>query len=120
MNAALVLARGRWIAPCDDDDSFTPNHVERLLTHAIENRLELVWSRTALRRGDAWRVTMGPDLKVGHISHGSVLYSLGLRFFRHSNTSWKLGEPGDWNLWRRMRDAGVRIGFLDELTYLAY
>lgn len=120
MNAALVLARGNWIAPCDDDDSFTPNHVERLLTHAIENRLEMVWSRTALRRDDNWRVTTGPELKMGQISHGSVLYSLGLRFFRHSNTSWKLGEPGDWNLWRRMRDAGVRIGFMDELTYLAY
>jgi glycosyltransferase involved in cell wall biosynthesis len=120
MNAALVLARGRWIAPCDDDDSFTPTHVERLLTHAIENRLEMAWSRTAMRKGDSWRVTSSSELKVGHIGHGSVLYSLGLRFFRHSNTSWKLGEPGDWNLWRRMRDAGVRIGFLDELTYLHY
>lgn len=120
MNAALVLARGRWIAPCDDDDTFTPNHVENLLTHAIENRLEMVWSRTALRKGDDWWVTSSPELKIGHISHGSVLYSLGLRFFRHSNTCWKLGEPGDWNLWRRMRDAGVRIGFKDELTYLAY
>jgi hypothetical protein len=120
MNAALILARGSWIAPCDDDDSFTPNHVEMLLTHAIENRLEMVWSRTALRKGDHWRVTSSSDLKLGEIGHGSVLYSLGLRFFRHSNTSWKLREPGDWNLWRRMRDAGVRIGFLDELTYLHY
>jgi hypothetical protein len=120
MNAALALARGRWIAPCDDDDTFTPNHVERLLGHAIDNRLEMVWSRAALRRGDDWWVTSSSELKIGHIAHGTVLYSLGLRFFRHSNTSWKLNEPGDWNLWRRMRDAGVRIGFMDELTYIAY
>jgi hypothetical protein len=120
MNAALVLARGRWIAPCDDDDTFTPNHVENLLAYAIENRLEMVWSRAAFRKGDDWWVTSSSELKIGHIAHGSVLYSLGLRFFRHSNTCWKLGEPGDWNLWRRMRDAGVRIGFMDELTYLAY
>ena len=73
-----------------------------------------------MREGEKWRVTSGPELQMGHISHGSVLYSLGLRFFRHSNTSWKLHEPGDWNLWRRMRDAGVRIGFMDELTYLHY
>lgn len=120
MNAALFLARGSWIAPCDDDDSFTPTHVERLLTHAVENRLEMVWSRAALRFGDEWWVTWASELRMSQISHGSVLYSLGLRFFRHSDTCWKLGEPGDWNLWRRMRDAGVRMGFLDELTYLHY
>jgi Glycosyl transferase family 2 len=120
MNAALAMARGRWIAPCDDDDAFTPTHVERLLAHAITDRLELVWSRAAFRAADSWRVTAGPELKMGNISHGTVLYSLGLRFFRHSDTSWKLDEPGDWNLWRRMRDAGVRIGFLDDLTYLHY
>jgi hypothetical protein len=121
MNAALALARGSWIAPCDDDDKFSPTHIEQLLEHAIHNRLEMVWSRAALRRLDGgWSVTLGPPLQYGHISHGSVLYSLGLRFFRHSNTSWKLPEPGDWNLWRRMERAGVRIGFLDELTYFHY
>jgi len=120
MNAALVLASGRWIAPCDDDDCFTPNHVERLLSHAIENRLEMVWSRSALRKGDSWQVTSSSKLEPGSVGHGSVFYSLGLRFFRYNNASWKLGEPGDWNLWRRMRDAGVRMGFMDELTYLAY
>jgi hypothetical protein len=121
MNAALSLARGTWIAPCDDDDQFTPTHVERLLEHALRHRLEMVWSRAGLRQAnDTWTVTLGPPLRHGQISHGSVIYSLGLRFFQHSNTSWKLPEPGDWNLWRRMQSAGVRMGFLDELTYFHY
>jgi len=28
---------------------------------------------------------------------------------------WKHGEPNDWNLWRRMKEAGVRIGFVDKI-----
>ena len=118
MNAGLVLASGSWIAPCDDDDIMTGTHVEHLLEHAVAQRLEMVWSRTALRE-EGWRVT-GPEFRQGEISHGSVLYSSALRFMRHSNTSWKMDEPGDWNLWRRMQAAGVRIGWLDELTYYHY
>jgi hypothetical protein len=118
MNVALSLARGSWIAPCDDDDLFTPDHVERLLDHARRTRSELVWSRAAMRQPSGeWHVTGGPPLQNGHISHGSVLYSADLRFFSHSLTSWRLAEPSDWNLWRRMRRAGVRMSFLDELTY---
>jgi len=117
MNAGLVLASGAWLAPCDDDDVLTPHHVEHLLEHAVAHRLELVWSRARLVDED--RVT-GSEFRHGEISHGSVLYSSGLRFFQHSNTSWKRYEPGDWNLWRRMNAAGVRLGWLDELTYIHY
>jgi len=121
MNAALALARGTWLAPCDDDDRFTRTHVEQLLEHALRHRLEMVWSRAALRQPDGgWIVTKGPPPRRGQVSHGSVMYSLGLRFFQHNPTCWKLPEPGDWNLWRRMLQAGVRIGFLDELTYFHY
>jgi hypothetical protein len=117
MNAGLVLASGAWLAPCDDDDLMTPHHVEHLLEHALTHRLELVWSRAHLVDQDT---VTGSEFRHGEISHGSVLYSSGLRFFRHSNTSWKRYEPGDWNLWRRMKAAGVRIGWLDELTYIHY
>lgn len=121
MNAALPLLTGQWFAPCDDDDEFTPTHVERLLDRAVSDRLEMVWSRARLRQADgSWVVTEGPPMALGRISHGTVLYSSGLRFLRHSETSWKMNEPGDWNLWRRMQAAGVRIGFLDEITYHHY
>ena len=121
MNAALPLISGDWIAPCDDDDEFTPNHVEALLERAISGRYEMVWSRAMLRQPDGnWVKTEGPPMALNRISHGSVLYSSGLRFFQHSNTSWRMKEPGDWNLWRRMQKAGVRIGFLDEVTYYHY
>jgi len=121
MNAALGLARGAWIAPCDDDDELTRDHVEVLLRHAKANRLEMVWSQAAMEVSPGqWACVGTQPLQANQISHGSVLYSLGLRFFQHSNTSWKLDEPGDWNLWRRMSAAGVRTGFLEEITYRHY
>ena len=37
---ALALARGRWIAGLGDDDAVRPDHTERLLAAARENRFE--------------------------------------------------------------------------------
>jgi glycosyltransferase involved in cell wall biosynthesis len=118
MNVALELAEGAWIAPCDDDDMLTDDHVEKLLDHALSHRLELVWSRAAMQAKDlSWSQTAPNRLQLGQISHGSVLYSADLRFMRYNRRAYLSGRPGDWELWRRMSRAGVRMGFLDELTY---
>jgi hypothetical protein len=119
MNVARHLARGQWLAPCDDDDELTDDHVEVLVRAAIDRRLEMVWSRSRFERSPgAWTEVGTPTLTQGQISHGSVLYSSGLRFMAHSNTSWKRNQPSDWNLWCRMRAIGVRMGFVDAVTYL--
>ncbi len=118
MNAARYLARGQWIAPCDDDDELTPDHVEVLLRHAIEGRHEMVFSQASFEeRPGRWRTVGSLPLRQGEISHGTVLLSSGLRFMAHSETCWKIREPSDRNLWKRMRRIGVRIGFLPQVTY---
>lgn len=118
VNIGMWLARGAWIAPCDDDDRFSPDHVELLLAFARENRLEMVYSRALAERSDGEWVEIGsPDLRHAQVSHGTVLYASALRFVSYSETCWKLLEPSDWNRWRRFRDIGVRIGYLDEVTY---
>lgn len=118
MNAALRLLGGAWIAPCDDDDEFTDDHVEVLLRHAKKERLEMVYSKARMEvRPSEWREIGAWPLRHGHITHGSVLYSAGLRFLQHSETSWRIHEPADWNMWRRMRSIGVRMGFLDQITF---
>lgn len=121
MNAALMLANGKWIAPCDDDDEFTPDHVERLLQHARASRFEFVWSKAQMETTQGvWAVIGSPVVRPAGFCHGTVIYSSRLRNFRHSTTSWILNEPSDWNLWKRMRRAGVRMGFLPEVTYRHY
>ena len=118
-NTALVLGQGSWITACDDDDEFTPDHVETLLGEARRRRLEMVWSKADMEvRAGEWEVVGSEPLAEGRVTQGSVLFSMGLRFMRFSNTCWRAEQPADWNLWSRMRDIGVRTGFVDRVTYL--
>lgn len=119
MNLALMLAKGSWITPCDDDDELTPDHVSVLLAAAKSRRLEFVHSLTETHFADG--VTVGllgtPELTSGQVTHGSVLYSMGLRFMTYSSTCYRIPDNHDWNLFRRMRDIGVTMGFVDHVTY---
>jgi glycosyltransferase involved in cell wall biosynthesis len=115
---AVELCRGDWIAPLDDDDEFTPDHVEVLLREAQRLELEFVWGAMEyLRKGVAVQQPVGSaPLRAGHICHGAVLYSARLKFFQYDPLAWLLNEPGDWNLWRRMAEAGVLTGFLPRVV----
>jgi hypothetical protein len=120
MNYGIENASGTWLAPCDDDDALTPDHVEALLAKAKDLDVEFVHSRTLLDLGDITAVIGHPKLTRGQITHGSVLYSVRLRHFRYNPRSYLLGEPFDYNLWRRFAAAGVRMGYLDRVTYIYY
>ena len=121
MNYALATARGSWIAPLDDDDELTADHVEVLLQGAIERRLEFVYGNTAVLLGNgSWGVVGTWPPHHGGLTHGAVLYASGLRFMRYDPRSWRFREPADWNLWRRMLTAGVRMGYVDRLVYRYY
>ena len=114
MNAALYLARGSWIAPLDDDDEFTDDHVEVLLRAAIEGRFEMVYSKSSneVMPGEWEEVGEWPG-RVGQVVHGAMFYASDLRFMPHSLTCWKMkNQPSDWNLFHRMSRIGVRIGFV--------
>jgi len=44
------------------------------------------------------------------------LYDSKLKFFKHDINTWRYFEPDDWNMWRRMKEAGVRIGFVNKVV----
>ena len=119
LNLSLDLARGAWIAPCDDDDELTPDHVAVMLRAAQHDGAEFVHSNTGLVLGDGVIGVIGrPDVSDGHTSHGAIFYSSALRFFRYNGQVWRLRRSLDWDLVLRMADAGVRMTYLDEVTYL--
>lgn len=121
MNIGNGLATGDWIAPCDDDDEFTDDHVEVLLSAARSRDLEFVHSRTAVSVDPStWAVIGTPELLRGQVSHGSVLFASMLRFMAYSGGSWRRSQPFDYHLWRRMERIGVRMGFVDRVTYRYY
>lgn len=120
MNHALDIARGEWIAPLDDDDEFTADHVEALLDACRSRSLEFAWGIAEMEQADGtWKLCGSEPLAHGQIIHASVLWSSRVRI-RHDIRSWRLDEPGDWNVWSRMRDAGVRMGFVDRVVCRHY
>ncbi len=118
MNVGNLLARGRWIAPCDDDDELTPDAVEVRLEACRQQRLEMVYSKAEDESQPGQWTSVGKEpLARGDVSHGSVMFRSELRFMPYSMTCWKMREPSDWNLWKRMEKIGVRVGFVDHVSY---
>jgi len=116
-NKGIELCSGDWLAPLDDDDEFSEYHLQVLLEYALENNYEMVYGIVEMEmRPGEWKILGNYPPKCGGISRLSVLYHKSLKFLKSDINAWKYGEPGDWNLWRRMKEAGVRIGFLNEIV----
>jgi glycosyl transferase family 2 len=120
-NEAARLARGAWIAQQDDDDEFTPTHVERLVEAARSTRSEVAYGRfeTADPRGQRFVTGVLPPT-MGHFAWQAAIYHEGLRFFELELSDAWFGTPGDWSLCRRMLNAGVRMTMIDDVVARLY
>jgi glycosyltransferase involved in cell wall biosynthesis len=116
-NKGIELASGEWIAPLDDDDEFSEDHLELLLRYAVQNQFEMIYGVVQSETQSGGWVSIGSlPLRCEHICHNSVLYHSQLKFFKYNVESWKFHEADDWNLWRRMKEAGVKIGFVNRVV----
>jgi glycosyltransferase involved in cell wall biosynthesis len=115
MNVATELANGQWIAPLDDDDEFDDDHVEVLLDRARETRAEVAYGRLlAVQRELELEALLGEwPPRLGEFGFQGALYHAGLRWMAYDPACRFLDEPGDWNLARRMWEAGVRFTYVD-------
>ena len=117
INKAIELSSGNWMAPLDDDDEFSEDHIEVLLNYALERDYEMVYGKVKWEiKPKKWIELGSYPIKRGKISHLSVLYHSTLKFLRYDINAWKYREPADWNMWRRMKEAGVRIGFINKVV----
>jgi hypothetical protein len=123
INLACDMARGSWIAHLDDDDVFTPDHVEKLLRHGLSFNAEFVSGRSIVElqpgrweeRGSA--LCKNGPIRQGYVSHSTVLRRSYTRFFTGDGCL-ELGLAADSYTWARMLNAGVRTGFVDEVVTL--
>jgi glycosyltransferase involved in cell wall biosynthesis len=115
INAGLDAARGDFIAPLDHDDAFTYRHVEHLLEGLRQTGADFIFGQGMAERPDGTWIGVGAmPLQVGHILHGSVMYSRRLAHLRYDPHCWLIDEPGDWNLWKRIAQMDAHIVHLDE------
>ena len=116
-NAAWELARGRWIAPLNDDDSFRPEHVEMLLDAGRNGRYEVVYGAIEHHHPDGTTQVVNSWPPESHrFGWQAALVHAGLGFMPMQLGSGALGVPGDWSACRRMRRAGVRFVKLDDVV----
>ena len=117
-NEGYRLARGRWLFDVDDDDELPPDAIERLLLVCREQRLEAVQGRIREHRPDGTTGVIEPHPLELPLK-GALVHS-HLRFFEREHVASALGVPGDWFRGERMVRAGVRVGFVDDVTYEYY
>jgi glycosyltransferase involved in cell wall biosynthesis len=108
VNVGLEMARGEWIANLDDDTVFSPNHIESLLKFALESNYELVHGLLGEKIDASRWIYRGRPYRIINCT---ALYKNYLKLFKYDPNCWKLNEPADFNRWKRMILAEVRIGF---------
>jgi glycosyltransferase involved in cell wall biosynthesis len=120
-NEAIALARGQWIAPIDDDDEWTDDHLDVLMRSALRTEAEVAYGVTRVHvAGDgetyfgAWPPTQGD------FGFQAAIYHAGLAAFMYDINAHMVGEVGDWHLARRMLEAGVRFEFIDQAVTTYY
>jgi hypothetical protein len=115
-NDGVSIANGRWIATLGDDDAVRPDHTDRLLTAAQLNRYEHCYARHLVNypNGEALDVGSFPPEMGAFVLQASI-YHAGLRFFQLEPADYLFKEPNDWSLCRRMLEAGVRFGMIDDV-----
>lgn len=134
-NEAMRLAKGKWIARLDDDDTWSHDHVERLLKFALDGNYEFVSALYAEERFGVRKVIDGVHAldayftrcdmenfrsspKIGGVS--TWLKRSYLSFMEYNIDCWRK----DWNrVWDidlalRIYGSGARMGFCEEV--LAY
>ena len=118
MNLGADLAAGAWIAPLDEDDEWTPDHLDVLLAAALAERAELAYGRLrGLHHDPPISIEIGAyPPQRGDFGFQGALYNAALREFRYELSCRLTGEPGDWHLARRMWEAGVRFTYVDRVV----
>ncbi|WP_104082400.1 glycosyltransferase family 2 protein [Cryobacterium sp. Y11] len=118
MNRAASLCEGAWIAPLDDDDEFTADHIEKLVILGNKNRAELSYGaliQRNLKEGGEKKIWSSPPA-ISEFSFQGAIYLRLLNFFQYDQQSWLTEEPGDWNLIRRMSLAGVNMACTQDVV----
>jgi glycosyltransferase involved in cell wall biosynthesis len=120
MNRALERASGAWVAALDDDDEWERDHLEALVAEARRTSAEVVYGRHRIRDardGRLLRVEVGawPPRRGSFTFQDSICHA-GLRGFRFDPRAFVHGEPADWNLARRLVEAGVRFAHLNRVV----
>lgn len=131
-NKALELCRGKWIARIDDDDTWTPDHIETLLQFAQQGNYEFVSASYIAERHGEKNIVVGAKAKSSYYTNNDMdlndkssqiggtstwLYRSYLCFIKYNINCWRKNwnRVNDIDLSLRIFHAGVRMGYLNQV-----
>jgi len=118
-NLALSLVEGDFVTYLDDDDAYAIERIEILVEAAQRETADLVWHPFFWRQPDGdWVVHGDGTLEHAQLGLGMMMYHAYLRRIEFDVHSYRLNEPGDWNLIRKLKALRPRTHFVNRpLTY---
>ena len=125
-NVGISMAEGDWIYIISDDDILLPHCLEKMVAFAAEHREVESISASYLAHVDGVQKKIGAEFVEKHLGFymtgiPSWMYRSYLSFFKWNINSWKKtwNRPSDYDLQHRMRNNGVRMGYLDEVVAIS-
>src|SRR5262249_25428521 len=113
----FALARGAWIAPIDHDDEWTDDHLQVLITAARQTRAEVVYGvGRVIVAGDGETYFGSWPPALGDFGFQTAIHHASLTMFLYDANAHLADEPADWNVARRMLEAGVRFDFVEQIV----
>jgi glycosyltransferase involved in cell wall biosynthesis len=117
-NLALDLAQGDYVAPLDDDDAWTPDHLDVLMACLNDTGADYAYGRSEAYWQDSRRSWYGqwPPMHFSHCVGSQVFrHDLG---YRYDPACVERGLPEDGDMIDRMVAGGVRFAFVNHLVHL--
>jgi len=124
-NVALYMAKGDWIYTISDDDILLPDCFEKMVRFALSNDVESISANYLSYTEDGEKVFKAEDverqLRIYMTGIPAWMYKSRLKFFKWNLNSWRKSwnRPSDYDLQHRMKNAGVTMGYLDELVAIS-
>jgi glycosyltransferase involved in cell wall biosynthesis len=118
LNKGLPHCKGEYVARIDDDDMWTEDHLEKLLTFLKATKSEFVYSHILAKMsnsGEEEVITNVPD-RLGNTC--TWFFKSYLKNFKINIHCWRKGHNRvfDVDVHNRMFQAGVKINYLEEVT----
>lgn len=113
-NHGLDHASGNWIAPLDDDDEWTDDHIAVLLAAALEKGVDFAYGKARTNLGQEYGYWPPGGM---NFTDGSQLYrhDMGFRYDPDCLSRWL---PADADLWIRMIESEkVTFTFVNKLVH---